>query len=156
VLYLSFFNHSLCMESHEESPLSVACRTGNDKIVSVLLEFGASPKAPDEYGVTPLHWYTIHFTIVFPPKRFTCQKTGPRIVANQNFSMLFSTRENWDQSIWPKRTSMDQHLFILHQQGIWQRVYRHWYVSPERTFVFMTQCDMHACHRLRLGVIQRL
>ena len=38
------------------TPLAVACRQGHSKIVTVLLEFGASPTIPDQYGVTPLHW----------------------------------------------------------------------------------------------------
>jgi ankyrin repeat protein len=38
------------------SPLGVACRQGNGKVVNVLLEFGARPTMHDEYGVTPMHW----------------------------------------------------------------------------------------------------
>lgn len=42
----------------------MACRTGNAKIVSVLLEFGATPTSVDEYGVTPLHWYQFIVSII--------------------------------------------------------------------------------------------
>eukprot|EP00842_Homolaphlyctis_polyrhiza_P003904 jgi/Hompol1/4514/HPOL_003681-RA len=38
------------------TPLMVACRQGNHKIASVLIEFGAQTKISDEYAATALHW----------------------------------------------------------------------------------------------------
>ncbi|KAI8920419.1 ankyrin repeat-containing domain protein [Entophlyctis helioformis] len=38
------------------TPLMLACQSGHAKIASVLLEFGALAKTPDEYSATSLHW----------------------------------------------------------------------------------------------------
>jgi hypothetical protein len=38
------------------TPLTIACKNGNYTVASILLEFGASPKITDDYGVSALHW----------------------------------------------------------------------------------------------------
>jgi ankyrin repeat protein len=42
------------------TPLIIACKNGNYSIASILLEFGASPKITDDYGVSALHWASNH------------------------------------------------------------------------------------------------
>jgi ankyrin repeat protein len=40
-------------DSRGQTPLHVAAAAGRNGVAALLLEFGANPGAPDEYGLTP-------------------------------------------------------------------------------------------------------
>lgn len=43
------------------TPLMMACQNGHFSIASLLIEFGATIRVSDSYGVTVLHWYCFSY-----------------------------------------------------------------------------------------------